>query len=126
MKFGQQQEVVVADGPPMSRTEIRELRRQESSRIALEATRARAASKRHGNINDRVEAARFKLNGQNVAQAIQTIELTSPADRDIYLLAESSGQGRVGILRAFGPVRRSVREAYLQAAGTDASPNEAP
>jgi len=109
-----------------TRGELREQNRALQQSIAAEAAERRA---RRGSLPEdlvkRVEDAQHKLGGQNVAQAIQTIELTSPAERDHYLLAEKYGQARVSVLRSFGPPSRSSENAYIQAAGLE-TPNESP
>lgn len=109
-----------------TQAELRQRNRELQQQIAAEAAERRA--KRGAESADlvrRVEEAKRKLGGQNVAQAVQTIELASPAERNHYLLAEKYGAARIGVLRSFGPPSRSSENAYIQAAGLE-TPNESP
>lgn len=106
-----------------SRWEERDARRKENARIAREAAQRRAARGKDVTLVDRVEKAKVKLAGTNVAGAIQVIQSVSPQDYDIYLLAEKYGAARRGVLQQFGAGRKSVETAYLAEAGL-ASPEE--
>ena len=103
----------------------REARRAESARRARESALRRSQASASRSIVEKVEPAKVKMNGQNVSQAIQTIQFGSEADRDAFLLAEEFGRNRTSVLRAFGPVRRAVRDAYLQQVGL-AAPEDTP
>lgn len=105
-----------------ARREAREARHAEAVRIAKEAADRRASGV---NTQTTIEQAKKRLNGTNVAGAIQVIQSVPFAVRDLYILTEEYGQGRKSVLRAFGTPRASQRETYLQAVGVG-SPDESP
>jgi hypothetical protein len=99
--------------PGKTRVQMREEARMERAHEAHTQARRMSERARGVGLTERVDKAKVKMNGQNVAQAIQTIQLSSLTDRDYFLLAEEFTRNRTGVLRAFGPVKRAVREAYL-------------
>ena len=107
-----------------SRWEERNARREESKRLATEASHARTA-RNHKSVAERVEIAKARLTGSNVTQATQIIQAVSSSDYDIFILAEEFGENRRGVLKSFGPPRNSVRTAYLAEVGL-ASPDHTP
>lgn len=112
--------------PPVhrSRWEERDARRKENARIAREAAQRRVERRQGVGLVQRVEAAQKKLNGTNVAGAIQLIQQASPAEYDLLIIGERYGQNRRGVLKQFGAPRKSVETAYLSEAGL-ASPEDA-
>jgi hypothetical protein len=113
-----------AQTPYTSRWAERDARRRASAELAAEAAHARAARNKKSLI-ERVEKAKTVLAGKNAAGAIQTIQTVSPADYDIYLLAERHGLARKGVLKQFGAPRGSVERQYLAEVGLG-SPDESP
>jgi hypothetical protein len=109
----------------VSRWAERDARRKENARIAREAAQRRVERKTGVGLVERVEKAKARLNGVNVAGAIQLIQEATSTDRDYFLLAEKYGQARAGVLKQFGPGRASVETAYLAEAGLG-SPDETP
>lgn len=110
---------------PLTRREERDRQRQENGRIAREAAQRRVARKMAVGIEERVAKAAKRLNGVNVAGAIDLIRDASESDRDLLLIAERHGQNRSGVLKQFGAPRASVETAYLAEAGL-ASPEHGP
>lgn len=104
--------------------------RGEERRKAREANQARARGRLAARsasrltLEERVERAAKKVNGQNVAAALYTIEHATPYEREVLLLAEEYlGQNRKGVLQRHAKaVKAKTREAFLQAVG--ASPDE--
>lgn len=99
-----------------SRWEQRDAQRKANAKVAREAAQRRA-SKPKASLVERVEAAKVKLEGVNVAGAIALIQAVSPQDYDIYLLAEQHGQARRGVVQQFGAPRGTVERAYLEEVG---------
>ncbi len=109
--------------PNVSRWQERDDRRKANARIAREAAQARVARRSGRGLVDRVAEKRTKLDSTNVAGAIQLIQQASPADYDLFIIAERYGQKRAGVLKQFGAPRNSVETAYLAEAGL-ASPED--
>ena len=101
-----------ATEPHVSRWAERDARRRANSQLARDAAVARSRKPR-ASLAARVEAAKVVLAGKNATGALQTIQTTSPQDRDVYILAEQYGQARRGVLKLLGPPRNSVKEQYL-------------
>jgi hypothetical protein len=117
--------ITPAPTPHVSRWEERDRQRKANAQIAREAAAARV--RRKVSLVERVERAKTRLAGVNVAGAVALIQETSPAEYDHYILAEKYGQNRSGVLRNFGPPRASVETAYLAEAGLgspDLTPDE--
>ncbi len=107
----------LTEEPRISRWEERDKRRKANAAVAREAAQRRVERKLNIGLVERVEKARTRLNGVNVAGAIQLIQEASPTEYDHYLLAEKYGQARAGVLKQFGAGRKSVETAYLAEAG---------
>jgi len=83
----------VAPAQAQSRWEERDARRKANAQVARDAAERRASRGRSVTIVDRVEKAKVKLNGTNVAGAIQLIQSVSPdffgmnpfSERDIFI-----------------------------------------
>lgn len=114
-----------APAPHVSRWAERDARRRANAQLAREAAQRRVERKKGVSLVEKVEKAKKRLAGVNVAGAIQVIGDASSADRDYFLLAEKYGQNRASVLRQFGnALRKSVETAYLAEAGL-ASPEDA-
>jgi hypothetical protein len=103
----------VKDARIVTRNE-RELRRQEAVDNAKQAAKRRIARSRAG-VVERVEAAVSQIRNMPPSAIAALLETKSMPDREAILLAEELGANRKELLRRFTPVRRSIREEYLQA-----------
>lgn len=112
--------------PYTSRWEERDARRKANAQVAREAAQRRAGKK--ASLVERVAKAQKKLGAVNTAGAIQLIQEVSPADYDVYIIAEETGQARRGVLKQFGAPRNSVKLQYLEEVGGAGlgSPNQSP
>lgn len=121
----------MVSGPPTenlsgkTRVELREEARRQRAQEAHDDAKRRALGSRLSLV-DEVNRAVLKLGNANVSQAIEHIEAASNRDRDILLLAEEAGKNRATVLRAFGPVRRVVRETYDREVAMKQAPNQTP
>ena len=90
------------------------------AREAQEAAERRAARSKAENrsILVRVEKAQ-KLLDRPLAQARALLDDLCDTDLQVYLLAETLGKNRKGVLQGYPPPSRSVREAYEQESGLD-------
>lgn len=114
---------LMVPGPPSpndakSRVGAREAARDMRAQEALEQTR-RARFREKPSIQERVESVRAKLVGRNVQDTILLMEGVSDQERDIFLIAEETGQARKSIFARFGKPRKTVRNAYLSAVGLE-------
>lgn len=88
---------------------------RERRRLEASAAAKARAQKNKKSLFRRVQDAAEKLEGRNVADTVALIEMQSPQDREVYILAEERGQNRVSVIRNAGfQVTRKMREA-LQA-----------
>ena len=113
----------IVSEPRISRWEERDRRRKANAQVAREAAQRRVERKLQVGLSEKVEKCRTRLNGTNVAGAIDLIKQASPTEYDHYLLAEKYGQARAGVLKQFGAPRKSVETVYIAEAGL-ASPND--
>jgi hypothetical protein len=104
---------VVKDQRMSARAE-REARRAEAVQIAKTAAKNRIARSRM-DIVQKVEAAQKQIRNMPPAAIAALLETKSMPDREAILLAEELGANRKELLRRFTPVRRTIREEYLQA-----------
>jgi hypothetical protein len=101
----------------------REAERQARSAEAMDQSN-RAQMRLAKSIVMRVEAAKRRLSGLNVSEAVQVIEYANLQDRNILLLAESLGQNRAGVFVATSPVSPKLRQEYDDA--VEGAPDPAP
>jgi hypothetical protein len=99
----------------------REENRQLNLRIAEEAS-ARRLERNRGNIVERVDRAGERLASTPPAASIAIIEALSPAEREVYLLAEETTRNRQEVLRMFPPPRKGTREQFEQSVAVSAAP----
>jgi hypothetical protein len=94
--------------PPGARWAARERRRIE----AKEASRARGEKNRKSIVRQ-VGEMEDRLGGRNVMETLEYIDLLSPHDREIAILAEERGQHRKSILERPGnTVSEKVRDQF--------------
>lgn len=92
---------------------------REQRRLEAQEAAKRRSEKNRKSIYARVDEAKDKLKGRNVQDTIALIELASPADREVLVLAEELGANRATVLRNPGfAVSNAVREEYARAVQT--------
>lgn len=99
--------------PEVGRRERQRLEREARTEEARLAAERRAGIGRGRTLTERIKAAQEKLN-RPLARARELLDDLSPADLQVYLLAEELDKNRKGVLMGYPPASPALRAQLEQ------------